>query len=225
MTKKTYILIPPSEGKRPGGAGEPIDPTPEARVMIERLSEFGGDWGKLLGVKGKALDEAIQANHAILHSPSLPAIERYSGVVYDGIDYPGMAPAARRVFNTRVRIVSAVFGLLKPADPIPDYKLSIAKLDAAHYWREIIADRLRGVFVIDLLPLTHLKAAPYDGGIRVDFIRIINGKRTPAGHQGKFIKGRFIRWLCENKIADPADFSAFHEDGYRWTGDSFVRKG
>ncbi|MDP8242536.1 MAG: peroxide stress protein YaaA [Candidatus Hinthialibacter antarcticus] len=223
MKKTIIILIPPSEGKAPGGEGKPIQPNKDAREMLKRLHGYDGEWGKLLGVKGKALDAALEANASILKSPTLPAIERYSGVVYDGIDYASMKASARRTFDERVRIVSALFGLVQPQDLIPNYKLKIDKLNAAAYWKPIIVKQLKDSFVIDLLPQAHHKAVGYPDGIRVDFVCEKNGKRKPAGHFGKLIKGRFVRWLCENKLADPKRFSSFDEDGYRWNGECFIK--
>ena len=46
----------------------------------------------------------------------------------------------------------------------------------------------------------------------------------PAGHQGKHIKGRFIRWLIEENITAPKDFKDFNEDGYKWTGEIFLKE-
>ncbi|MBZ0257009.1 peroxide stress protein YaaA [bacterium] len=223
MKKNVLLLIPPSEGKAPGGDGKPMKPNKDMRKMIRRLHEYDGDWGKLLGVKGKALDEALEANAIILKALTLPAIERYCGVVYDGIDYASMKAAARKAFDERVRIVSALFGLVAPQDRIPNYKLKIDKLNAAAYWKPIITEQLKNAFVIDLLPQAHYKAVSYDDGVRVDFVCEKNGKRKPAGHFGKLIKGRFVRWLCETKTSDPKRFSSFNEDGYQWNGECFIK--
>lgn len=222
--KKSLILIPPSEGKRPGGDGPPVQPGEHARAMIGKLLAYGGDWETLLGVKGKALEEAVKANRRVLEAPTMPAVERYTGVVYAGIDYPSMTAAGKRFFNSRVRIVSALFGLVRPDDPLPDYKLKIGKLDAAKFWRPVLRDALGGHFIFDCLPAAHKKAAPYDDGIDVQFIVMKNGKPKAAGHQGKHIKGRFVRWLCENRIESPSGFEGFREDGYEWNGEAFVRE-
>lgn len=224
MKQALVIMIPPSEGKTPGGEGPRLKPSRHANEMINRLQSYDGDWGKLLGVKGKALDEALAANQSLLQSPTMPAIERYSGVVYDGIGYSTLKAPAKRFFDAHVRIVSALLGLLAPQDPIPHYKLKIEKLDAAAFWKPIIAEELSEAFVIDLLPKAHQKAVEYSNGVAVDFIVEKNGKRKPAGHFGKHIKGRFVRWLCENKATGPESFSEFDEEGFKWTGDAFLKR-
>ena len=57
--------------------------------------------------------------------------------------------------------------------------------------------------------------------ISVDFIFLKGGKKMPSGHQGKYIKGRFVRWLIENNILTPSDFINFKEDGYSFDGTNF----
>lgn len=225
MVKPLIILIPPSEGKASGGSCRPlIKVSPQLKIMLDRFLNFKGDQEKLLGVKGQALKDAVECNKNILSSPTLPAIERYTGVVYQGIKYPLLSISAKNFLNEHVRIVSALFGLLAPQDLIPEYKLKIEKLDAQKYWKPLIAERLKSCFVIDLLPQAHQKAVDYKDGVAVDFIVQKNGKRIPAGHNGKLIKGKFVRWLCENKISGPDDFVRFVEDGFKWNGLEFTKK-
>ncbi|MDP6358788.1 MAG: YaaA family protein [Planctomycetota bacterium] len=218
------ILIPPSEGKTPGGDGKPLRRArkPE-KEMVERLSAFDGDWEKLLGVKGDAKDAAIEANQNLLRTATRPAIERYTGVVYQGIDYSSLRKPAKTFFDRHVRIVSAVFGLVEPQFCIPDYKLKIEKLDAAKYWRPLLAKELSNCLVVDLLPQAHRKAVAYEDGIEVEFYMEKSGKRKSAGHFGKLIKGKFVRWLCENRVKSVARFKEFEEDGYQWNGDFFLK--
>ena len=222
---KVVILIPPSEGKAPSGTGIPLGKIyQDAGVIYKRLTAYQGDLTQLYGVKGKAFLAARMANEQLLTAPTLPAIERYSGVVYIAMGYPTLSPKAQKFFDAHVRIVSALFGLLTPDQPIPDYKLKIEKLDAAVYWKPLIAKKLAESFVIDLLPQAHQKAVFYEQGIKVDFIISKNGKSVPAGHQGKMIKGKFIRWLCEGEITRPEIFSEFKEDGFRFDGSNFIKK-
>lgn len=224
MKNKLLILIPPSEGKVAGGTGKPLGRfDPQVQPIYDRLMAYRGDLSQLYGVKGKALEAARQANTPVLKAPTLPAVERYSGVVYDGIDYPTLSPNARRFFDAHVRIVSALFGLLSPKDQIPDYKLKIEKLDAASYWKPIITKKLKGSFVMDLLPRAHQKAVSYEDGVNVDFMFIKNGRSVPIGHHGKLIKGKFVRWLCEHSVIDSKDFSGFKMDGFRFDGNNFVK--
>ena len=101
------ILLPPSEGKAPGATAHP---GPRARWRwtstgaVPRCSPLCGrrcgttrrSRAKLLGVKGAALAAATRANLAVRTAPTLPAIERYTGVLYDALDAGSLSVAERR---------------------------------------------------------------------------------------------------------------------------------
>ncbi|WP_415713447.1 YaaA family protein [Maridesulfovibrio sp.] len=218
---KTIILLPPSEGKADGGNKPPLKSVSGITAdLIEAIKE--ADPKKLYGLKEKALAKAVAVNDEILKSKTMPAIERYTGVVYDAIDYRTLKNKSD--FDKKVLIVSGLFGLVSPADLIPNYRLKIDKLKAAKLWLDSNSEQLKDRFVIDLLPQAHKKAVKYDHGIEVEFVLKKAGKKMPAGHQGKHIKGRFVRWLIENNIADSKQFKDFKEEGYTWTGDFFLKE-
>lgn len=209
------VLIPPSEGKTPGGNGSALSSLhPVTQELLKEIAS--SDPEKLYSARKH---EAHELNTHVRTAPTMPAINRYSGVVYDGLDYDALEN--KEWIDEHVRIVSGLFGLVKPQDTIPNYKLPITKLAAAKRWHESITEQLKGVFVIDLLPQAHKKAVSYDAGVEIEFTRKHNGKVVKAGHAGKKIKGRFVRWLAEQNITLPDDIYAFSEDGYRWNGKTF----
>jgi hypothetical protein len=217
------ILIPPSEGKASGGTLPPLQELKEPSLSLwNELIETQDE--KLLGVKGIALERAITANKTLLSEKTLPAIERYTGVVYKGIAYSSLTEQEQTYINKHVRIVSALFGLVKPLDPLPEYKLKIDKLGAAKVWRAHTKKELKSEWVIDLLPQAHRKAVSYEKGIKVDFVIEKQGKKVPAGHQGKFIKGRFVRWLAQNNITNPEEIQKFKEEGFEWVDGCFLKR-
>lgn len=218
---KTMILIPPSEGKADGGSNKPLKSASGIVAdLIEAIKE--ADPQKVYGLKEKALEKAIAVNKEVLSSNTMPAIERYTGVVYDAIDYQTLKNKSD--FDKKVLIVSGLFGLVRPTDLIPNYRLKIDKLKAAKLWMDSNSEQLKETFVIDLLPKAHKKAVNYDDGIAVEFVLKKAGKKMPAGHQGKYIKGRFVRWLIENGITDPKHFKDFTEEGYKWTGEYYLKE-
>ncbi|BDQ38188.1 hypothetical protein SYK_25480 [Pseudodesulfovibrio nedwellii] len=218
---KIIILIPPSEGKADGGNDKSLKSVSGVVAdLIEAIKE--ADPNKLYGLKEKALEKAITVNKEVLSSKTMPAIERYTGVVYDAIDYQTLKNKSD--FDKKVFIVSGLFGLVRPTDLIPNYRLKIDKLKAAKVWLNSNSEQLKDKFVIDLLPQAHKKAVKYENGIEVGFVLKKAGKKMPAGHQGKHIKGRFIRWFVENNITDLKYFKDFKEEGYKWTGEVFLKE-
>lgn len=217
------ILIPPSERKSVGGLLDPLESVPESVAsLLGKLNNFKGNPERLYGFKGRELEAAQLANAMVLSSFTLPAIQRYESDLIEGIDFSTLEN--REYFNEHVRIVSALFGLVLPEDRLPEYHLRIDKLRAADHWRPIIAQQLRGRFVIDLLTQAYRKAVVFDQGIAVDFATVKNGKKRLAGQFANNIKGRFVRWLVENEITSPDEFKEFRAQGFRWNGKQFLRK-
>lgn len=128
------ILLPPSETKRSGGVGafapdalafaETIAPArARVRAALEALSADEDAAVRALKLGKKSRDE-IAHNRVLGESGALPAIERYSGVLYDALDAPSLDAPARRWLDSHVLVQSALFGLVSAADPIPAYRLS-----------------------------------------------------------------------------------------------------
>ncbi len=55
----------------------------------------------------------------------MPAIERYSGALYEALDASALTTARRRRLDGSVLILSGLWSAVAPRDPIPDYKLKM----------------------------------------------------------------------------------------------------
>jgi cytoplasmic iron level regulating protein YaaA (DUF328/UPF0246 family) len=220
MTRRLVILLPPSEGKRPGGSGSPLRAFgPVTTALLAAM-----DAADPTALYPTRTVEAARINSSIRTAPTMPAIERYDGVVYDALGYATLDARAREYIDTHVVIVSALFGPLKARDPIPDYVLSMTKLRAAQRWRGDASTAFgTDTVVIDLLPDTHRKTVAYTNGLRIDFTFTQGGKVVRAGHEGKRIKGAYVRWLAENSVTTREKALTFTEDGYTWNGTAFHR--
>ena len=120
------VLLPPSEGKAPGGNGPPwsdgkrsfgaLDPARREVIAALRKAMRGDatQAAKLLGVGDAAAAAPICANLIIDSAPTLPAIERYAGVLYDALDYPSLPTKVRRRVDEQVVVLSAVWGAVAP---------------------------------------------------------------------------------------------------------------
>ncbi|MEP7059188.1 MAG: peroxide stress protein YaaA, partial [Actinomycetota bacterium] len=162
--KLPLILLPPSEGKAAGGDGSAwapktltlgLDPERETVLGALRAAMRGPEAARsrLLGVKGTALAAATAADRSARVAPTLPAIERYTGVLYDALDHKSLSATHRKRLDASVLIFSGLWGALAPSDPIPDYKLKmgaalprLGKLSG--WWRDdlsaTVAERAAG---------------------------------------------------------------------------------
>lgn len=243
--KLPLILLPPSEGKAAGGSGSEWFPDGMAMplgdsrggdarmavikslntVMARNLAERG----KLLGVKGEALAAATLANRSVLVSPTLPAIERYTGVLYEALELPTLSASARRRMARSILIFSGLWGVVSPTDLIPDYKLKmgaslpgLGKLST--WWRSVLSPQLasiaQGRQVWNLLPIEHNAAwtqPPELPQITVKFFeRRPDGSLVAVSHWNKFLKGALLRHLLEHPETTPRSLEHWeHPSGYR----------
>ena len=245
------ILLPPAEGKQDGG--NPFAPdmfdyrtsntfnyfhqlNPERRKLIDHLQSVikGGehDLEALFGVKDDNLEKAIQDNLNIYKAPLISALDRYSpGVMYQAMDFPGLPTGAQRRLLEEGIIFSGIFGLLRPDDLIPMYKLKmdanlpgIGKISA--FWREGVSkalnDTVTGRFVWNFLPGVHEDAwkneVTYEAMVKVKFFKRIrkSGELQAVTHGVKPLRGKLVNYIVKETIEDLEMLLEWkHPDGYR----------
>lgn len=241
----SVVLLPPSEGKAPGGRGpawraapHSLDGLDDARASViaavrAALAGAPAARERLLGARGALLERSLAEWDEIDAAPTLPAHARYSGVVWAALDPPTLGRGARRRLATRVLVPSGLWGLVAANDPIPAYRLkmgaSVPSLGPlAAWWRPritpLVDARAGGGWIIDLLPLEH--AAALDPGgladsrlMRVSLVEVgDDGERRAAGHAGKHLKGLLARAILESGAATPRAVAALAVPGLRAEG-------
>ena len=238
MPRPPIILVPPSEGKAPGGratvrsdsfAGELAGPRAEVLAELARVLS-GRDpvvSARVLGVRGELLDRARAATDDLVAGTAavLPAWRRYTGVVWAALDPATLGAADRR----RLLVPSGLYGMTTAADPVADYRLRLlvvlgrlGRLSA--FWRPevtaALARRARGRVVVDLLPAEHAHGVDLAGlhrstrVVRARFVHV-DGRRA-VGHEAKATKGRLARTILDGGL-EAAD--GFRDGGWRATLD------
>jgi cytoplasmic iron level regulating protein YaaA (DUF328/UPF0246 family) len=235
------ILLPPSEGKAPRGSGPPWAPgsmsfdldARRERVLRALATAMRGSAtarGRLLRVQGEALAAATEADRTAAASPTMPAIERYTGVLYDALDHRSLSPASRRRLDESVVIISGLWGLVTPADPISDYKLKMgAKLGRlgtlSTWWRADLsarlAERADSRTVWNLLPNEHAAAWRPPWPMPEWSVRFLepgrDGSLVVVAHRNKLLKGALVRHLLAHRRATPGDLAGWrHPMGFRY---------
>ena len=213
------VLLPPSEGKATGG--DPHVPwRPESGVFAGALGAYRHDIAvalkrikggneKMLGVKGVHLAHATSTNRSLVGSPTLPAWQRYTGVVWDHLDLGSVPSATRRGVVSRIFVPSGLAGLVRADDPLPDYRLKMGARLApfgtiSSWWRDDLTDAFVDVvgstLVVDLLPQEHRAAFDWlrlPSVVRVDLVSKKGG--VVGGHNAKAAKGLLARHLLLGK--------------------------
>jgi cytoplasmic iron level regulating protein YaaA (DUF328/UPF0246 family) len=208
------VLLPPSETKHPGGTGGPLDLhalsapelTPLREELVDAVVELSADVPAAriaLGLSA-AQDGEIARNAALRSSPTMPAIERYTGVLYDALGIRSLTPAQRRRAAGRLAVGSALFGVLRAEDPVPAYRLSAGSSlpglpTLRSLWKPVLTDVLAGTddLVVDLRSGAFAELAPVPGAVTVQVLsERPDGTRAVVSHFNKAHKGRLARLLA-----------------------------
>ena len=226
------ILIPPSEGKAKIKPQEiKFQDTDfiferSVRQVVRQLNLIDNE--DLRSIYGTSEAKALlfhRQNEDIFKSRCAHAIERYTGVVYQHLDWNTLSEEGKKYMEDNVLIFSGLFGMTTPLTLIPDYKLKMNVLSLQYHWTPILTEALKDEdLIFDLLPQVYRKAYnPNPNTIQIEFKVEGKGNTRAAGHYGKAVKGKFIRFLSENQISNMKDFKDFEYDGFKWNGDYFVK--
>lgn len=221
------ILLPPSEGKTVPRRGKRLDLdrlsfpslTAARGDVLDALvtlcttgaAEDSGKAAEVLGL-GKTQADEVARNAKLRSAATARADEVYSGVLYEALDLPGLETVARRRATSRLAVTSALFGLVRPGDRIPAYRLSGSVAlpgigSVSSFW----AARLDGAvheaagkgLVVDLRSSTYASFWRPDPEMarRVVSVRVLHevgGMRKAVSHFNKATKGRLVRALLED---------------------------
>jgi uncharacterized protein len=221
------VLLPPSETKHPGGDGPPLrldalscpELAPLRRALVDELIELAADRSacqRALGLSASQHAE-IERNAALRSAPTLPALDRYTGVLYDALDVGSLTGAAAGRARARLAVGSALFGFLRADDPIPAYRLSAtSKLPGqptlATRWRPllepVLAQMAATELVVDLRSGSYASLGRLPDAVAVEVVsERCDGRRTIVSHFNKAHKGRLARILASTR-SEPEDAGA-----------------
>ena len=216
------VLLPPSETKAPGGDGPPLDLTalvapvltPLRTELVEALVKLADDVPAARAALGlsPAQDDEIARNAALWTSSTRPALERYTGVLYDALAAGSLTRAQRSRADRRLAVGSALFGLVRATDRIPAYRLSAGSTlpglpTLRSLWKPALGPVLAaaGELVVDLRSGSYAALAPVPGAVTVSVLsERPDGTRAVVSHFNKAHKGRLARLLATT-TAEPAD--------------------
>lgn len=207
------IVLPPSETKAHGGSHPPLNldslSFPSLNSLrpglIARLEDLSSDLDeamRVLGISEKLRPEA-ESNRSLRTSPTMPALQRYTGVLFDALDAPSLPPSAWQ----RLAVGSALFGVVRAGDLIPHYRLSAGTKLAGPNGRDVTMKARWGTAITEALAsedlLVDLRSGAYQQLGRVPgavTVRVVStqpdGSRKVVSHFNKHYKGELARVLA-----------------------------
>lgn len=213
------IWLPPSEGKANPVDGQPLslaslsfpELTDARTSVIRALRNLGAghEAAHVLGLGKKSAADA-DLNLAIETSPCAAALDLYSGVLFDHLGAANLTYRAKELLHETVWISSALFGIVRPSDMIPNHRLamgvSLPPLGRlATWWRAKIAavvPDLRGETIVDCRSGAYRAAYPAVEAHCVEFTVVeerTEGRKIIT-HMAKKWRGIAVRHL----VRDPS---------------------
>ena len=188
----------------------------------------------LMGVSSKIADLNYERNHEwslpFTKKNSRQAVYAFSGDVYRGLDAYSIDNSKIDFMQSTVRIISGLYGLIKPLDLIQPYRLEMGtKLSFDNnknlydYWREKITNQLNSELT-ENEPVLNLASNEYfkvldSKVIRSDiysanFKKLKDGQYKTIAIYSKKARGMMTRFIIDNKISKISDLKSFDYDGY-----------
>lgn len=164
-----------------------------------------------------------------------PALYTFAGDVYAGLDAGTLGEPAVRFTQDHVRLLSGLYGLLRPLDAMKPYRLEMGTRWAPRHrkltdwWGDRIAQALTEDVVAEgsgvVLNLASQEYWAAVDGRLPESIRVVTVDFREA--DGRFVsfhakraRGMVARWLAEHHVGDPESMKAFDSDGYRFDPDA-----
>jgi cytoplasmic iron level regulating protein YaaA (DUF328/UPF0246 family) len=175
------ILLPPSEGKN--------QPAGKSKLNLTKLA-FAD---QLIDVRTRLVTKSLTA------APAVKAIDVYSGVLYQALDWGSLSVTAKARGDKSLLIVSAIFGVLRPSDVIPNYKAKITSSD----WKvalKPVLDGLEADLIIYCRSSTYAGVwqSPPDRTAAVRVFKKEKGKISVITHLSKKYRGELTRELLKS---------------------------
>ncbi|MGC6329508.1 peroxide stress protein YaaA [Rhizorhabdus sp. FW153] len=206
----------------------------EALATAEAASRLGPKkLAKLMSISDKLAQLNADRYADFAGQEERPALFAFSGDVYVGLEARTLDAPAIRYAQDHVRILSGLYGLLKPLDQIRPYRLEMGTRWAPGRTRNLYAmwgSKVSDALAADLLAegsdtiincaskeYWHVVEQAPPKGVRI--VTIDFRENGPKGlvfnsFGAKRARGMMARWMCEHHIGKPEDLKGFDSDGY-----------
>ena len=183
---------------------------PQREAVLGALEELSTDAAAAARVLGLGVTQhpEVALNAVMRSAPTMAAIDRYTGVLYNAMDAASLDAPARRWLGSHVLVQTAPFGPVGALDRIPAYRLGAAvSLPGVPSLRRVWADavsagiaEIRPRFVLDLRSEAYAALGPVPATVASVYVRVVSsgpdGTVRALNHFNKHAKGALVRALA-----------------------------
>ena len=168
-----------------------------------------------------------------------PAVFAFDGDVYSGLDAYSLSTEKIAVLQDKLRILSGLYGVLKPLDLMQPYRLEMGtKMEIGthknlyEFWKKTITDSLNNEMKDDEL-FVNLASNEYFSAVDTKALKVPvitpefkdykDGKLKIISFYAKKARGLMVRYIIDKNVESIEDLKGFNYDGYAF--DSNLSKG
>lgn len=180
----------------------------------------------------KCNEQLVAQNYERYHSSELDnaqhtAIMSYQGLQFQHLGAHLLEERALNYLNTHLRILSGLYGVLKPLDEIVLYRLemqtkieTITTKNLYDYWRDKLTPLFKEELIINLASKEYyevLDQSIIDRMIHVHFKVKVNDRLITKGTLAKMARGAMVRYMAIHQIQETETLKLFNEQGFKFS--------
>ena len=215
----------------------------QSQLLIERLRQLSpAEVATLMEISDPLahLNVARYAEWRLPFSPGVAkqAVLAFNGDVYEGLDAPSLSAADLRFAQSHLRILSGLYGVLRPLDLIMPYRLEMGirldnprGKDLYEFWGERITEALKAALqAAKAKALVNLASAEYFRAVKMKKLNVpviqpvfedwSGGKYKVVSFYAKRARGLMARYAIAGRLKQPGQLQAFTESGYAFSGEA-----
>ena len=210
----------------------------DAEILINKIRKLSlAESAKLLDVNSNLaqlnVDRHFNWQRPFTTRNAKQAVFVFNGEVFHGLDAKTLSPDNLTYLQSHLRILSGLYGVLRPFDLIQPYRLDVStrlKTDEGNnlyaYWGNKITEALNETLKSSREPkvLLNLASGEYMKSINLkllqakvidfNFLQYKNDEYKPIVMYIKKARGMMVRYVIENRIENIDDLKGFNAEGY-----------
>lgn len=183
---------------------------------------------KLWKCSDKIAEESYKLYENFDSAPKGCAILSFDGIQYQYMDVHSLDEKQLEYLEEHLRILSGLYGILRPLDEISKYRLDFEDklINLYEFWEDEIRNHFKGEEIIDLASKEYgqnIYKYLDKKTVKIDFKEevLVDGeiklktKATPS----KILRGRMVNYMARNNVQDTEQLKKFSCDGYNYSED------
>lgn len=199
----------------------------ESEELVKKMAKFSEKQiAKLMDISPKLAKLNFDRFQEWPSAPQKQAVLAYMGDVYAGLEAWKFSEQDFKFAQENLRIISGLYGLLRPLDLIKPYRLEMGikvgpKDSLYDFWEKKLSKELANDLIINLASEEYSKAIKAKNIIDVNFYEMPKnnkngGKPKIIGLFAKKARGMMARYIIKNQLAKPEGMKKFTDGGYKF---------